>query len=170
MLGKFSRTHLKADENDLGVPELRKSTRLCLLFAALAMGLAACATGYQDYRTQPVDSSFLPDAHTFSTSEGNIQVAVYHKAFNTHDRLSLCGLVAMDATSFGEALIKEWFRQADVILADTNVGRGLFFAHTTRVWNVRGADAGCVDTDIPWSPQFEDAPMTFEGRPIRRNF
>jgi hypothetical protein len=170
MLERFSRTHLKTDENGVGVPEVWRSARSCLLFAALAMGLAACATGYQNHRTQPVDGSFRPDVYTFSGTDGDTQVAVYYKAFDTNDRLSLCGLVAADTTSFGEALIKEWFRQADVILADTNIGRGLFFAHTTRVWNVRGTDAGCVDTDIPWSPLFEDAPMGFEGGRVRRNF
>ncbi len=99
----------------------------------------------------------------------SVSVTVYHKAFNNAGHLKTCGVVMMDGSAMGMAVLKEWFRQADVIVARTNIGRGLFFAYSPQN-RISMVDAGCADTDIPWQTVFQNAAMTFDGNPVMRRF
>jgi hypothetical protein len=88
-----------------------------------------------------------------------VNYTVWLKPFNEGGNLGVCGFIESHGTGLDNQLIEAWYRQADLFLNDTHIGRASFLS-------VREQDdrqARCVRTTAPWEQKF-DGPLKLNAR------
>lgn len=127
----------------------------------LALALGACA-GEQAkiVRTEEARSGYANWTFTMSNSGGGSSShQVFLKPSNEGGKLVVCGYIVASVNSIEQQLIEGWWRQADLSLNDTPIGKGNFLA----IRKPGDRQATCIETIHAWKDQFRVPRLDVKG-------
>jgi hypothetical protein len=130
-----------------------------MLACALAVG--ACAEQAKIVRTEEARSGYSSWTFTMTNSRGgDTSQRLFLRPVNEGGKLVLCGYIEATVTSIDLQGIESWWRQADMTLNDTPIGKGSFL--TVRKPGDR--QATCVETVHAWRDQFRSPKLDVKGQ------
>lgn len=137
--------------------------KLQLMALGLAAVLGACAEPAKIVRTEQAGSGYsFWTMNMKSSREGESSHRVYLKTSNEGGKLVVCGYLEANVNSLDQQAIEGWWRQADVSLNDTPIGKGSFLA----VRKPGDRQATCIETTQPWRDAFRTPKLDAKGQVV----
>jgi hypothetical protein len=133
----------------------------------LAAALGACAEQAKIVRTEEARTGYISWTYTMTTTRGgDASHQVFLKPSNEGGKLVVCGYIVASVNSIEQQLIEGWWRQADVSLNDTPIGKGYFL--TIRKSGDR--QATCIETSHAWQDKFRAPQLQAKGQVATTSF
>ncbi len=135
--------------------------KMLVAVLGLAAALGACAAEQAKIvRSEEARSGYTSWTFKSSTTRmGDASYQVLLKPSNEGGKLVVCGYIVGSVNSIEQQLIEGWWRQADMSLNDTPIGKGNFLA----VRKPGDRQATCIETVHAWKDQFRSPRLDVKG-------
>jgi hypothetical protein len=142
--------------------------KMLVAVLGLAAALGACAAEQAKIvRTEEARGGYVSWTFTMSNNRGgDSSHQIFLKPSNESGKLVVCGYLVASVNSIEQQLIEGWWRQADMSLNDTPIGKGNFLA----IRKPGDRQATCIETVHTWRDEFRSPRLDVKGQVSTTSF